>query len=96
MKLTELANLGADLSGMDLFLVVADPNGDVTELLVHPDSSSGFVTVLDLATALDVPGAGFDFEFDQEGTYSIQGQFRATRDGVSGFRWHHGTQSADV
>ena len=79
MDLSVLADLGADLTSHDICLTVTAPDLTVTEVLAHTDAI-GFITISDLKhTIRTLPGGSPTFDFDQEGTYRFNAEFRRTR-----------------
>ncbi|MDH3986589.1 MAG: FG-GAP repeat protein, partial [Gammaproteobacteria bacterium] len=79
MDLSVLADLGADLSSHDVCLTITAPDLTVTEVLAHT-GAIGFITISDLkATIRSLQGGSPDFDFDQEGTYGLNAEFKRTQ-----------------
>ena len=76
MDLSVLADLGADLSSHDVCLTVTAPDLTVTEVLAHTDAI-GFITISDLKATIGALGNPA-FDFDQEGTWGLNAEFKRT------------------
>ena len=79
MKLTNPANVGADLTGSEVYLDVTDPDGVTVTIGPFATNENGQVTV----TSIGLPGNGLlsdggDISFNKKGTWSLIARFTGT------------------